>query len=242
MSIQRYLIAGLKVEIDVMGELLRSRCEKYLNNFNGEPDMFINTSRENIDKIRKEAPSLSDEECEYIITGVLFYDKLLEFDGFLLHSSALSYNNKAYLFTADPGTGKSTHVSLWKEYLGDEVEIINDDKPAVRLIDGEFYAIGTPWSGKTDQNNDIKIPIGSVAILYRNNENVIESAKTNESIIALLNQTVIPPERNGIDMMSELLDKFIRQTKIYKFGCDISEQAVKTSFEGMTKEKYIKRI
>lgn len=241
MSINKYLIAGIKVQMDVTGQLLLSRSEKYRYDFSGEPDMYVYTSQENIDIVRSSSPGLSDDEYEYILTGSMFYNKLLRFDGFMIHSSALSYDGKAYLFTADPGTGKSTHASLWKRYLGDAVEIINDDKPAVRLIDGQFYAIGTPWSGKTDQNSDVKIPIGAVSLLYRSEVNVIEPATVSESVVALLRQTVIPSKRVGTDMMSDLLDKFIRKTDIYKFGCNISEQAVKTSFEGMTKQVYKKR-
>lgn len=241
MSIGRYVIAGIKVAMDVKGELLKTRSEKYLCGFDGEPDMFITATEGKMDIMRRDAPSLNDSEREYIITSVLFYNKLLNFNGFMLHSSALSYDGQAYLFTADPGTGKSTHTELWSRYLGPSVEIINDDKPAVRLIDGRFYAIGTPWSGKTNKNADISVPIGGVALLYRSSESTIEPASAKEAVFSLLKQTVIPSHRDGTDLMSDLLDKFIRTVRIYKFGCDISEKAVITSFEAMTGKEYIRR-
>ena len=68
----------------------------------------------------------------------------------LLHSSAVVVDGYAYLFSADSGTGKSTHTGLWKQHFGDRAYIINDDKPAIRKVDGEWYVFGTPWSGKTD--------------------------------------------------------------------------------------------
>ena len=47
----------------------------------------------------------------------------------------------AYVFSADSGTGKSTHTQLWLEHFGDRAYILNDDKPAIRLIDGKVYAL-----------------------------------------------------------------------------------------------------
>ena len=49
----------------------------------------------------------------------------------MLHSSAVVADGKAYLFTADSGTGKSTHTQLWPRMFGDRAYILNDDKPAL---------------------------------------------------------------------------------------------------------------
>ncbi len=240
MSYGQYLIAGLKVEMEVNGEMLRSRSEKYRTEFDGEPDMVIVPSRENLDRMQSDYPRLSPDAVEYLGTGCMFYYRLLRFDGFLLHSSTISYNGKAYIFTADSGTGKSTHTSLWRQYL-DGVVMINDDKPAIKLIDGQFQAIGTPWSGKTDQNADISVPVGGVVLLHRGSVNTIRPATTLEAIPFLMRQTQVPSKPETVDMLTNLLDKFLRQTPIYVLECDMSEDAVKTSFEALTGTKYEKR-
>ena len=54
---------------------------------------------------------------------------LLPRDIFLMHGSALCMDDRAYIFTAPSGTGKSTHARLWREIYGDRVRMINDDKP-----------------------------------------------------------------------------------------------------------------
>ena len=79
--------------------------------------------------------------------GEAFYARLLQYDGMLLHASCVEKDGKAYLFSAKSGTGKSTHTHLWLRAFPDS-RIINDDKPAVRRMDGTFYACGTPFSGK----------------------------------------------------------------------------------------------
>ena len=69
----------------------------------------------------------------------------------LLHSSCVVYEDKAYLFSAPCGTGKSTHTQIWlKRFPG--AYILNDDKPAIRIMEDGVYAFGTPFSGKTDLN------------------------------------------------------------------------------------------
>jgi hypothetical protein len=37
-------------------------------------------------------------------------------DSFVMHAAVIEADNKAYAFTARSGTGKSTHISLWKKY------------------------------------------------------------------------------------------------------------------------------
>lgn len=237
MSKSRYFIAGLKVEMDIRFDMLRQRSEKYLCPFTGEPDVFISAPEEKTEILRKRYKTLDDAQREYMVTSTYFYSALLDFGGFMLHSSAVSYNGKAYLFTADSGTGKSTHTGLWMKYLKG-AEIINDDKPAVKLIDEKFYAIGTPWSGKHDSNTDSTVPIGAVALLKRSAEPYIKPADTGDAVRMLLKQTVIPPRPDGTEKLAVLLDRFIRSVPIYEFGCDISERSFKTSFETMTGEKY----
>ncbi len=238
--LRRYLIAGLRVEMDLEHSLLIERSEKYLHDFIGKPDISIPCSKTFFEKMREEYPSATDSECEYAYTCGAFYRQLIMFDGFMLHSSCLSYNGKAYLFSATSGTGKSTHTSLWKQYV-DNVTIINDDKPAVRLIGDTFFASGTPWSGKSDLSQNTLLPVGAVALLSRGDKNTIHKSPAAVSVIKLLKQTAFSPKREGAEHLATLLDNFIRNVPIWSFECNISEQAVVTSFEAMTGEKYIKR-
>ena len=236
----KYMIAGLKVEFEPKYPLLTERSEKYIHDFDGEADIKLDFTEEIIDKMIEKVPVVPRATAEYMGTAIMFYYKLLKFDGFLLHSSCIEYNGKAYLFTADPGTGKSTHTGLWKKYIP-EVQFINDDKPAIRLIDGIYYACGTPWSGKTALNSDVLIPVGGVCLLKRGLVNTIEKSDTKKAVTFILQQTQLPDRNDALDRMVYLLDGFVRNTPIFELACDMSEEAVKTSFEALTGEKYVKR-
>ena len=65
------------------------------------------------------------------------------------------------------GTGKSTHTGLWKKYYGAQVEILNDDKPAIRFEDGLPYLYGTTWSGKQERewNQNASAPLRAIFFL-----------------------------------------------------------------------------
>ena len=175
------------------------------------------------------------DECEYIWTGADFYRHLLEHNGLMLHASALAYEGKAYLFSAPCGAGKSTHAKLWQEYFGkDKIQIINDDKPAIRLIDNAFYVFGTPWSGKTDQNLNVKVPLQAICFLEQSAHNWIDKLESKAALKSLLNQTLRPYEIHLMDNLLTLLDKIIRQIPIFHMGCNISDEAVMMACQAMS--------
>ena len=53
-------------------------------------------------------------------------------------------------------------------FFGEEkAEIINDDKPALRRREDGWYAYGTPFSGKTDEQLNRKVKLQGICILER---------------------------------------------------------------------------
>jgi len=235
----RCLIADLKVEIGVRFKKLESRLEKYRYDFVGTPDICVVPEEERLNSAFKNNPSISPEDIEYIATGSMFYYSLLKFNGFMLHSSTIAKDGKAYIFTANSGTGKSTHTALWQKYFAD-VTMINDDKPAIVLKNGVFYAVGTPWSGKDNQSTDIAVPVGGLVLLNRGKINTIRKATPSETVPFIMQQTLASKREENTLMLADLLDKFLKSVPAFVLECDISEEAVKTSYEALTGKEYIK--
>ena len=140
---KRYEIAGLQVDMEVSGRTLR-QAAPYAVPAQGAADVTLNYDRSQL--VESLTQHWDAELAEYMGTGALFARHLLRHDGFQLHASAIILEGKAYLFSAPSGTGKSTHASKWLRLFG--ARYLNDDKPALRLIDGVWYACGTPWSGR----------------------------------------------------------------------------------------------
>lgn len=226
-----YRIAGLAVQMDTHGRTLR-QAEPYQSDAETEADIII---RSYAALLKEKQPHLSEDDSEYLSTGSSFYNQLLRFDGMLLHSSAVVMDGQAYLFSAPCGTGKSTHTALWQQVFGRErAQILNDDKPALRLENGQFYAYGTPWSGKTDANLNLRVPLGGICLLRRGEVNKIEPYGGLSALHALLEQTARPMNADLMKRLLGLLDQLLRTVPIWKMECNMDPEAAQVSYSAMS--------
>ena len=226
---QYFKIAGLVVQMDTFGRTLEQAtpylCQK------AEPQIVITS---NWEQLQKKQPHLTKDDSEYISTGSSFYRQLLQHSGFLLHSSAVVVDGKAYLFSAASGTGKSTHTQLWLDHFGDRSYMLNDDKPALRMEDGQWYAYGTPWSGKYDYSTNARVPVAGICFLKRGAENVIRPFGGSAAAFAFLEQTLRPA---GMDIRMEimsLLAKLIENVPIWQLECNMDPEAALVSYRAMS--------
>lgn len=227
-------VADVNLQIDYKYETMVKQAEAYKYDFD-KPNITISIPQSDYELLRSENPHLTNDEIEYIFTGSFFYEAFLHFNGFMLHSSGVCADGYAYLFSADPGTGKSTHTDLWLKYIKG-AEIINDDKPAIRLIDDKIYVYGTPWSGKTDQNKNIRLPLGGIVFIERSENNWIKEISVKEALPLILGQTIRPTDPKLMNKLLDILDVILSHTKVYKFGCNISKEAVETSYNAIKME------
>ena len=222
---EKFVIAGLKTEYNVRGELLRERSKSYKADFDdSETEIKLNI-KENFIKMKKEEiPYLSLDEHEYMWTCEAFYNELLRHNGMMLHSSCVEKDGFAYLFSARSGTGKSTHSHLWLKNL-EGTRIINDDKPALIYDNGKWYACGTPFSGKTDENIDVKIPVRAITFLHRSEENTVKKIPPFQAVSLLIEQTIKPADRSLAENMLELADLLLREVPVFSLGCNLQDDA-----------------
>ena len=224
----RYLIAGLAVDMEVSGRTKR-QAAAYAAPAKGPADIVLDCdTRKFLDRY----PNMKTMEmAEYMVTGLVFARKLLDFSGFQLHASAVALDGRAYLFSAESGTGKSTHTEKWCRLFG--AEYINDDKPALRLVDGVWMAYGTPWSGKHDISSPEGYPLGGIAFLDRG-DNGICPLTPAQALPLFMAQTLkmLPQER--MDSKLELLDSLLRQVPVWHLTCRNNDDAAHTSMQAMT--------
>lgn len=229
---QYYKIAGLTVKMDSFGRTVE-QAEPYKCAPCEKPQIVIES---NWPELKEQYPRWSDNLGEYMSTGTLFYRHLLNFDGIMLHSSAVVVDGQAYLFTADSGMGKSTHTQLWLKKFGPRAFILNDDKPALRLEEDGWYAYGTPWSGKDDISVNTRVPLAGIAVVERGEENSIEPFRGVGAVHALLKQVNRPKEKGYREKILELLDKLITQVPVWKLRCNMDMEAAEVSYQAMSKK------
>lgn len=228
-----YIIAGLRVRMDTFGRT-EVQAAPYQTETSGTPDIVIKSYARDLSEFQ---PHLTLDDSEYISTGRSFYNQLLQFNGLLLHASAVVKDGYAYLFSAPSGTGKSTHTTLWRKTFGyDDVLMLNDDKPALRLENGRWYAYGTPWSGKTDQNLNLRAPLGGICLLNRGDNNTIEPYGGVTAVYELLQQTVRPNLTEVRGQLLELLDSLMTTVPVWRLYCTPTEEAAILSHKAMADE------
>jgi len=232
-------IAGLYVDLGYKYDTMKKQAASYKTEEPCEkPNMKIYLDDEFLQEKNKELPALSMDDCEYLYTGAAFYSGLLHFGGFMLHSSAVVMDDGAYLFTADSGTGKSTHTSLWKKAFGeDRVQILNDDKPAIRIASNGIFACGTPWSGKTDLNVNRIVPLRAIGFLERSPENWIERKTGGEMVGKIMRQTVRPPVQGEMDALLNYMDRVLTEVPVYSLGVNMDVSAAEMAYKVMSEGK-----
>lgn len=228
-------IASLAVEICSEGEYSRKRCADYLIDKPERVDIVAKTSREEIkeEKEKGEQP-LSDEYCEFVCLYRSIAEQLPSFDGFVFHGAAVEVGGRAYIFTAPSGTGKSTHVGLWREAFGEQVAVINGDKPVLRKKDGKFVVYSTAWAGKEGWHSNISAPLDAICLIRRGKENKIYPIKPSEYFDEIMGQVYIPKNSEAWLKTLSLMDELAQNTRFYLLECDISREAAELSFKTLT--------
>lgn len=223
-------IANLIVEVPEAGGLA-PRCRDYLCTFDGVPDISIDPAHY---RQEKRVLSPSEESFAYMESAYQFYLRLLDFDGFYLHSSAVTLDGMAYLFSGFSGVGKSTHTRLWQQTFGSGARVINDDKPALRPVDGRWYAYGTPWCGKDGINLNEAAPVAGVCFLKKASENRIRRLSRQEALQRILSQTIHKFDNvERLDRMLKHVDEFLKAVPVYELENKPEPEAALLSRETM---------
>ncbi len=229
-----YSIAGLTVQLNCKS-ITMQRAEKYRITGNTDivPDISIETHIEDIPPLRP-GIIMTDEIKFYCYEGMVFYQKLVRsFSGIMLHASAVVVDNKAYLFSAPSGTGKSTHTCKWLELFGNRAYILNDDKPALRVLSDGIYAYGTPWSGKNDISVNKCVPVQGICFLQRDDHNWIEPMNNYEAFINIYSETISRLDKTEALNASVIIQKIVDNIPIYSMGCTPTTEAAEMAYKAM---------
>ena len=222
----KYLIADLVTEFSPKFDNLKKLCEAFIYNGNRSIDVNLSVSDEYIEKLHKKMTDESTIENaeEFAYSGV-FNRAIIKHNAMLIHSSAICYNGGAYLFSARSGVGKSTHTKLWLKAFPDKVEIINDDKPVVRLVDNIPIVFGTPFDGGSGIANNKSAPLKAVVFLERGTENEIRKATSQEILNNLYFSTVRFINRVDADLLLKNIEKIMKSAEFYIMKCNMDISA-----------------
>lgn len=159
------------------------------------------------------------------IGEIAFRNRILFHDGLVIHGSAIECENKGIIFSGPSGTGKSTQSRLWRKYK--KAEMINDDRPALRVIEGASYVFGTMWNGSSKKCTNKSAPLAAIVLLQQNAENKIERLADDEAVKRLMPRSFLPyNNEENMGRALKNLEKIVSVTPVFLLKCRPDREAV----------------
>lgn len=257
-------LADKIIQIEGIYPELKTFCKDYLTE-DRSPDFSVHLTEEDIETERSlstDSALYSPQYLETLAALRKIAEKMPSYHRMLMHGAAITYCGDAFLFTAPSGTGKSTHIKLWKKYLTDKVDIINGDKPILSIVpssepgvpssDSESNAkssspeaqhatiriYGTPWAGKEHWQKNQSGELKGICFLKQSPHNSIQRIQPADFLPSLMKQVYLPADTQAAECTLDLLNTLLTQVPLYLLNCNISEEAVICSFEALTGTKY----
>ena len=230
----KYKIADLIVEYTAKYDELKRLSEQFIYNGERETDITLSVTDKQLENmLSRSVEGTTISGIENLAMSSEFNRAAIKYGVMLVHSSALIYNNEAYLFSADSGVGKSTHTKLWLKAFGDKVHIMNDDKPVVRLYDDHAQAYGTPFDGGSGIALNESYPLKAIIFVERGEENSVRIPESKEIIQKLYFQTARMVDRKTAEKMLLNIEKLLSLTKFYVLTCNMDISAAYTAYNSI---------
>jgi len=235
-------LAGIPFYIKAMHASTRDFCKEYLTE---EAPLFsVSITQTYIEKMRendrrtaiakgKTPVKHSDSYLETLALADLLLEILINHNVIMFHGSVMAVEGKACLFTAQSGTGKTTHCKLWLDNIPN-CHIQNGDKPLIKFCDNGIYVCGSPWMGKEKYGTNETLPLAGICILERDECNHIESIPLNQCFEFLLRQCHVPSGAKSILSVLQLVEK-LSAVKLYRLNCNMDAEAAFVSYDAMVK-------
>lgn len=144
-----------------------------------------------------------------------------------IHSSSVINQEKAILFSAQSGVGKSTHAGLWQQYEG--AWEFNGDINLVGFDNGRAKIYGIPWCGTSQIFHDGSYELSGIVLLEQAPKNYIIELNTYDKVLKLLHRSISPVwTQEQLDACLTFDKRLADCVPIFKLGCTISREAVET--------------
>ena len=227
--------ADINYDISNINKGVENRCKEYFISNDAVCDEKIVITADDINSEKNDC-GYSPQYLEFIALCRKISNKLPLHNAFLLHSAVFEVKGDGVALAASSGTGKTTHMLLWQRLLGEDLTIINGDKPFVRFFENEPetpYAYGSPWNGKEGLSCNKRVPLRHICFIERAEENSCEPISTNEAINLLFKQLYIPKDPATAAIGLALTNKLITSCKLWRIRCNMNISAAQTAYNAI---------
>ena len=146
---------------------------------------------------------------------------------YAIHSASLLYRDRAWLFSAVSGTGKSTHVNLWHELFG--TSVLNGDLNLLAIEGGRAVIHGIPWCGTSETFDRRTLPLGGIVLLKRGAEDYVEELPDDKKALLIM-QRFISPMWTGEQLAdsAKFAERLLGQISVCRLHCTKNPSAAET--------------
>ena len=160
---------------------------------------------------------------------------MIQNNGIILHASFIRVEDRAILFTAPSGTGKSTQAELWCRFQGGE--LINGDRAVIRLEDGCPYAWGIPFAGSSGVGKNGRFPLAAVVYLSQAPENSIRKLTGFQAFRKVWEGCSVNIwDKEDVARGSQIVIDSLKIVPVYHLACTADQRAVDTLAAILKKE------
>ena len=235
-------LADKVIAVSALHGYIADYCRGYISD--DTPDFAVQITQSDIDYEREKSRredikegipirNFSDEYLETLAVYRKIAEKMIDYDTILFHGSVIAIDGIGYLFTAKSGTGKSTHTRLWRDLFGERAIMVNDDKPLIKVSESGIIVYGTPWDGKHRLSTNISVPLKSVCVLERSEENRIEKVTADSVYNMLVQQVYRPQNPQKLLKTLQLIDILSENAGLYRLGCNMDISAAELAYNAM---------
>lgn len=158
---------------------------------------------------------------------LLYAFRTMPYETLLTHASVVKFQGRGYMFLGRSGTGKSTHSRLWLENV-EGAELLNDDNPVIRIVDGQVRVFGSPWSGKTHCYVNEDIPLQAVVRLSQAPYNKIAKSGMLQAYASLMPAcSCMRWDRKSVDYLHKTVEKVIGRVGSWHLECLPDKEAAR---------------
>jgi len=111
-------------------------------------------------------------------------------DMYVVHSASILFQDKAWLFSAPSGTGKSTHTALWNKLYN--TPYINGDLNLIAITKQGMLVYGIPWCGTSGISDFNTYPLGGIVLLKQYPKDIIQPLTDAEKILFVMQRFISP--------------------------------------------------
>ena len=221
----RIKISGIPLEVETLHTRSQAICRRFETE--EDPQLCLSITQVEIDYQKGKCQSIFPQSRE-LWDGAIEVSVLLEkicnefvnLDIFALHGASVSDGQYAYLFTARSGTGKTTHIKKWLANVPYSF-VVNGDKPFIKFSNnGTILVCGSPWAGKENMYTNTMVPLKSIVLMERAENNHIEQITFADAFPTLLQQVYRPNDEEKMRKTLHLMQKLSPGVTFWRFQCN----------------------